>query len=342
MMTETKRTQKPDREAMDITKYPITTNVFTWSPASILIYLLLHVLSFLLPSLMILTFYSGALDFDLTSNWWRICLIFLDIMAWWWIYLLSSLFLGKLFLIILELIHKPREGLFKADKSDRDYYFYCLRYTIKKFIFWTWNNFCFPWVSNLAFKVCNMRADYKSTMFDGWSDLEFIEYGNNIMIGQGAIVLSSMIIGDHLLIKKVIIGDHVVLGGNSIVSPGTVIGSGTTLGVWASTHIGQVLEPDWIYIGRPAMKYKQTTTIYEESKKESEVGTVRRLVDTGERVPHTVKRYIKKDMVAIAIDELEKLYSKWKESIEVKNRRELKKKYKSSKKDIKKKKIEEF
>jgi carbonic anhydrase/acetyltransferase-like protein (isoleucine patch superfamily) len=187
-----------------------------------------------------------------------------------------------------------------------------------------------------------MRADFKSTMFDGWSDLEFIEYGNNIMIGQGAIVLSSMIIGDHLLIKKVIIGDHVVLGGNSITSPGTIIGSGTTLGVWASTHIGQVLEPDWIYIGRPAMKYKQTKTIYEESKKESEVGTMRRLVDTNERVPHKVRRVVKKDIVGIAIDNLEKLYSKWKESIKVKNRKELKKKYKTSKREIKKKQIEEF
>ena len=342
MTTENEKTQMQHEEPIDITKYPITTNVFTWSPASILIYLLLHVLSFLIPSIMILTFYSGALDSDIITNWWRIIFIIVDIMAWWWIYLLSSLLLGKLFLIILGLIHKPREGLFKIDKNDKDYYFYCLRYTIKKYIFWVWNNFCFPWVSNLAFKVCNMRADFKSTMFDGWSDLEFIEYGNNIMIGQGAIVLSSMIIGDHLLVRKVIIWDHVVLGGNSITSPGTVIGSGATLGDWASTHIGQVLEPDWIYIGRPAKKYKQSTTIYEESKKESEVGTVRRLVDTGERTPHTVKRYIMKDMVAIAIDNLEKLYDKWKESIKVKNRKELKKKYQKSKREIKKKQIEEF
>ncbi len=341
MTAENEKTQGPHENSVDIAKYPITTNVFAWSPASILIYLLLHIFSFLIPSLMILTFYSGALDFDLISNWWRILLIFLDIMVWWWIYLLSGLLLGKLLLIILGLIHKPREGLFKVDRNDKDYYYYCLRYTIKKFIFWTWNNFCFPWVSNLAFKICNMRADFKSTMFDGWSDLEFIEYGNNIMIGQGAVVLSSMIIGDHFLIKKVIIGDHVVLGGNSIVSPGTVIGSGTTLGVWASTHIGQILESDWIYIGRPARKFKQTKIIYEESKKESEVGTFRRLVDTNEKAPHTVKRYVKKDMVGIAIDNLEKLYEKWKESVEVKNKKELKKKYKKSKREIKKKQFNE-
>ena len=329
-------------ESMDITRLPITTNTFTWTPMSTILYLILHILSFLLPSMMILTFYTGALDSNVGNNWWRMLFIFIDVMAWWCLYLLISLFIGKLFLIVLELIHKPREGLFKIDKNDRDYYFYCLRISVKKFIFWTWNNFCFPWVSNLAFKVCNMRADFKSTMFDGWSDLEFIEYGNNIMIGQGAVIFSSMIVGDHLLIRKVIIGDHVVIGGNSVVAPGTVIGRGATLGVWASTHIGQVLEPDWIYIGRPAKKYKQSKTFYEETKKESEIGTVRRIVDTGERVPHTVNRYIKKNMVAIAIDNLERLYLQWKESLEVKKRKELRKKYKKSKREIKKKEIEEF
>ena len=114
MTTEIEKTQGAHQDTVDITKYPITTNVFTWSNVSILIYLLLHIFSFLIPSLMILTFYSGALDFNLLSNWWRILLIFLDIMVWWWIYLLSGLLLGKLLLIILELIHKPKEGLFKV------------------------------------------------------------------------------------------------------------------------------------------------------------------------------------------------------------------------------------
>ena len=76
MTTENDKIQMLNDEALDITKYPITTNVFTWSPASILIYLLLHVLSFLIPSIMILTFYSGALDSDILTNWWRIILIF--------------------------------------------------------------------------------------------------------------------------------------------------------------------------------------------------------------------------------------------------------------------------
>jgi len=279
--------------AIDITKIPITTNGFKWSFTSSLLYLILHIFSIIMPTVMVLTFFSFAMG----SNFfhWRILLIFIDILAWWGSYLLISLLLGKLLLVILKLIHKPVEGLFKTDRKNRDFSHFCLRITIKKFIFWIWNNFCFPWVNNLVFKMCDIRADFKSTMFDGWSDVEFIDYGNNIMIGQGAQIFSSIIIrienNDYLLIKKVIIGDHVVLGANSIVSPGAIIGKGATLGVWTVTHINQILDPDWIYVGNPARKYQPTQKAIEESKKQA----VRRIVDTGERIPYDINQFSNKE-----------------------------------------------
>jgi hypothetical protein len=279
-------------KSTDITTYPITTNTFTWSFTASFLSILLHILSLLMPTVMILTFFSFAMDSFYFH--WRVFIVFVDLFAWWGIYILVSLLLGKMTLIILNMLHKPKEGLFRADHKNADYKFYCLRYSVKKFIFWIWNNFCFPWAANLAFKLCDMRADYKSTLFDGWSDLEFIYYGNNMMIGQGAVVLSSMIIRidktDYLLIKKVIIGDHVVLGGHSIVAPGTVIGKGTTLGIWAVTHIGQKLDPNWIYIGKPARKYQPTDKAREESKKV----LIRRIVDTNERIPFDIRSFKEK------------------------------------------------
>jgi len=231
-------------EVIDIRKIPITTNAFTWSCSSILLYLFLHIISLLIPTTMILSFFSFAMD----SNFfhWRILLIFIDVLAWWGTYLLTSLALGKLGLIILKLIHKPKEGLFRADKHNRDFSFFCLRVTAKKFIFWIWNNFCFPWVSNFAFRMCDMRA---------------------------------------------IIGDHVVLGGNSIVAPGTIVGKGTTLGVWTVTYINQILDPDYIYIGKPARKYQPTQKAIEETKKEA----TRRIIDTGEKIPFDTSKFIKED-----------------------------------------------
>ena len=280
-------------ESVDLTKIPITTNVYNWTLLGIIIYMMLHIFSLMIPTVMILTFFKFAMNSRYFH--WRVCYIFIDILAWWGTYLIISLFLGKLLLILLKLVHKPKEGLFQVNKSNRDYYFFSLRIIIKKFIFWIWNNFCFPWVNNFAFKMCDMRADFKSTMFDGWSDVEFIEFGDNIMIGQGAQVFSSILIRingiDHLLIKKVVIGDHVVLGGNSIVTPGTIVGKGTTLGVWAVTHINQILEPDWIYIGKPARKYQPTQKMIAETKKEAK----RRIVDTGERIQFDTFQFVRKE-----------------------------------------------
>ncbi|MBD3254370.1 MAG: hypothetical protein GF383_04715 [Candidatus Lokiarchaeota archaeon] len=269
----------------DLSNYPITTNAFSWTPIAIILYSLLHILSLLLPLVFILTFFDFVMMRNLYN--WIFIRLFIDVLAWWGMYILSSLLFGKLFLIILKLLHKPKEGIFRIDNNNRDYQFYCLRIAVKKFVFWIWNNFCFPWVSNLAFKLCDMRADFKSTMFDGWSDVEFIDFGKSIMLGQGAVVLSSMVLNNYLLIKKVIIGDHVVIGGNAIVAPGTVIGSETTLGVWACTHINQALEPGWIYIGRPARKFQPSEKMIEESKSQA----VRRIVDTGKRVPYDVNKF---------------------------------------------------
>ncbi len=319
-----------DLPLIDLKKYPITTNSFSWTTGASVLYLLLHILSLMTPFAMIITFYVSALRSYLYH--WRVYFVFVDILAWWGLYILMTLFIGKLFLSILKLLHKPKEGLFSMNKKNKDYKFYCYRIAVKKYIFWVFNNFCFPWASSLAYKLCEITPYMKSTMFDGWSDLEFIEYGDNVMLGQGAVVLSSMVIGDHLLIKKVIIGDHSVIGGNAIVAPGTIIGANTTLGVWATTHIGQVLEPGWIYIGRPAFKYKPAEKMVEESRKQA----IRRIVDTNERIPFDVRRYIKKDIVDIAVEELDKLYEKWKQDEIEKTEKELKKKYKKEKKKIKK------
>ncbi|MFX0007962.1 MAG: hypothetical protein ACFFAV_14740, partial [Candidatus Hermodarchaeota archaeon] len=153
--------------SVDITRIPMTSNGFRWTFTSTILYLILHIFTLIMPTVMILTFFSFALDSQIFH--WRILLIFIDIMAWWGSYLIISLLLGKLFLILLKLIHKPVEGLFKIERKNRDYSYFCYRIAVKKFIFWIWNNFCFPWVSNFAFKMCDVSADFKSTMFDGWS-----------------------------------------------------------------------------------------------------------------------------------------------------------------------------
>ena len=80
--------------------------------------------------------------------------------------------------------------------------------------------------------------------------------GKKILIGQGAVVMSSMILGNYLIIKKVVIDDYSVIGGHSTISPGTVVGKDTVLGALGITSFNQILEKGWIYFGFPAVKLK--------------------------------------------------------------------------------------
>lgn len=290
-MKSKKNIEIEDIEDTEIKNLPVSTGTIKFTPMANFLYIILHIFSMMMPLVMILTFF----EFTLLSNFihWRIYFIMIDVMSWWGSYILITLAVGKLLLVLLKIVHEPKEGLFKMDSEDKDYRYFILRAAIKKQIFWVWNNFCFPWATNLAFKVLNLKADFKSTLFDGWCDTEFIELGNNIMLGQGSCILSSVILGDYLLVKKVVIGDHVVIGGNAIVAPGTIIGKNTTLGVWAKTHINQKLEKGWIYVGNPARKYKPAMVARAESKK----ANIRRIVNTGEKIPMDLKKFTKKDKV---------------------------------------------
>ena len=108
--------EKIDLSSIDLTKIPITTNTFKWSFSASVIYMILNILSLLMPTVMILNFYSAALNYVFFS--WRFLLIIFDIFAWWGLYLLITLTLGKAFIIILELIHEPKEGLFEGTQPS--------------------------------------------------------------------------------------------------------------------------------------------------------------------------------------------------------------------------------
>jgi carbonic anhydrase/acetyltransferase-like protein (isoleucine patch superfamily) len=84
-----------------------------------------------------------------------------------------------------------------------------------------------------------------------------MEFGKNVVIGQGAIVQSSVIIGNLLIIKKTIIEENVRIGAHVIIMPGTHIRRDCILNTWSSTMVGQELEEGWIYNGGPAKKFKK-------------------------------------------------------------------------------------
>ncbi len=175
----------------------------------------------------------------------------------WFIFILGCFFFSKLFLILINLIHRPKEGIFKAEIGDTDFEFWCLRTEVKKIVLWLMRNWPIPWMDILAFKWFGIRMSLSSSLYDSWCDGEFITFGRRVLVGQGATIMSSMVVGKYLIIKNVICGDYSLIGGHTTIAPGTVIGEDTFVSAISNTIYNQILEPGWIYLGIPVIKLKE-------------------------------------------------------------------------------------
>ena len=170
---------------------------------------------------------------------------------------LVSLFFAKVLLIIVNIFHKPREGVFLRDKSDKNYRYWSIRNTIKKWPIWLAHKFPLPFLDNLCFKVFGVKTKFSNSLFEGWVDSEFIEFGKNVIVGKSSIIQSSLIIGNLLIIKKTIIEDNNHIGAHTVVMPGTHIRKNCILAASSATRVDQILEDGWIYIGLPAKKFRK-------------------------------------------------------------------------------------
>jgi len=178
--------------------------------------------------------------------------------------ILVSLIFAKILLVIVNLIHKPQEGVFLRDRSDRNYRYWSLRSVIKKWPLWISHKFPFPFMDNICLKVFGVKTKFSSSLFEGFIDTEFIEFGKNIAIGQGAIVQSAIIIGNLLIIRKTIIEDNVVIGVHSVVMPGSHLRENSILAGNSLTTVGFQGEKGWVYIGAPAKKFKKNVFFEED------------------------------------------------------------------------------
>ncbi len=175
--------------------------------------------------------------------------------------IIVSLIFAKFLLLCVNLIHKPREGIFIKDRSDKDYKYWSLRNTIKKWPIWLSHKFPFPFMDNICSKMFGVKTKYSNSLFEGWVDTEFIDFGENVVIGQGAVIQSAVIVGNLFIIRKTIIEDNTMIGAQSIVMPGTIMRKNSILGAHSMTTVGQELEENFIYIGAPAKKLKKNVYI---------------------------------------------------------------------------------
>jgi hypothetical protein len=171
----------------------------------------------------------------------------------------SAILFAKILLVIVNVFHKPRQGVFLRTPEDKDYRYWSMRNTIKRWPVWLAHKFPFPGIlDNICFKAFGVKTKISNSLFEGWVDTEFIEFGR--------------------------------IGSHAIVMPGTHIGSKSILAANSVTTVGQELESGYIYVGIPAKKFKKNYFFVEGLEdKIGHVEDVEKLREKYERV--YTKRY---------------------------------------------------
>ncbi|MFW9879073.1 MAG: DapH/DapD/GlmU-related protein [Candidatus Thorarchaeota archaeon] len=232
----------------------MVTNNATFSNSSGWLHIILIWLSIFPTSIFFMFF------FNLFSLWIHtiviICFLPVSIILYYGIFILFLLLFSKLYLIILNLIHLPKEGIFERSLSNKDYLFFLLRRDLKRFTLKIYDYFPLPWAKLLALKALGIKVSYNSGVLDSYIDSDFIEIGNNVILGEGSVIMSSMIVRNFLIVKRVILKDRCTIGAFSVISPGTVVEEGAILGMGSYTQVNQRLEQNTIHIGRPAKRWK--------------------------------------------------------------------------------------
>ncbi len=175
------------------------------------------------------------------------------------IYLLqfSAIFVAWLFLKIVNLIHQPKEGVFKRDVKDRDYLFWNLRNIVKKWPLYVIASHPFPWFKNrFTLRFFGVKIGKKCICDNGWISSEFVSIGRNTILGMGSTVLSFGIEQDKFILRKIIVGEDVLIGAKCVLMPGTVVERGAKLSAHSYTKYDAVLEKNGIYKGHPAKTIK--------------------------------------------------------------------------------------
>ncbi len=214
----------------------------------------------------------------------------LSVLFWWFLFVISTMVVARIFLSIANLFHKPREGLFDRDPKDKDYRYWSLRATIRKFAIWVAHTFPFTYLDVLAFKMLGVKVKgFGTAVMDVYLDTEFVEIGKDTILGLDCKVLSSIIVQDKLLIKRVKIGNNCLVGGASVVSPGTVMEDDSVLGALSCTKVDQVLETGWIYFGIPCRKFKENKRLRRLDYKTREVDKYdKEYTEEAEKATHNI------------------------------------------------------
>jgi len=217
----------------------------------VIIYLIIIILSFIPCSIF---------EFVYISHLWLegsylLFFLFLPFNFIIFIYLLqlSAILFSLLILTIIKLIYPPKEGTFSRDIKDKNYLFWNLRNISKKWPLFISASNPFPWLKNrFTLRFFGVKIGKKAFCDTCWISSEFVEIGNNVIIGMGSTLLSFGIEQDKFILKKIHVEDNVVIGAKCVLLPGTIVKKEAKLSAHSYTKFDDRLEENSIYLGHPA------------------------------------------------------------------------------------------
>ena len=166
---------------------------------------------------------------------------------------ISAILFSVLFLTIINLLFPPKEGIFSRDVRDKNYLFWNLRNLSKKWPLFISASNPFPWLKNrFTLRFFGVRIGKKAICDTCWISSEFVNIGNNVIIGMGSTLLSFGIEQDKFILKRIQVEDNVLIGAKCVLLPGTTIKKDSKLSAHSYTKFDDILKDNSIYSGHPA------------------------------------------------------------------------------------------
>jgi acetyltransferase-like isoleucine patch superfamily enzyme len=188
-----------------------------------------------------------------TLIWLFFLLIPLNALVAIYIIQFSAILASVLNLKVINLIHAPKEGIFKRSLEDRDYLFWNIRNIIKKWPLYVMASNPFPWFKNrFTLRFFGVKIGRRTICDNSWISSEFVSIGKNVIIGMNSSVLSFGIEQDNFILKKVSVENNVVIGAKCVLLPGTLMKQNASLSAHSYTNHNAILEENSIYKGHPA------------------------------------------------------------------------------------------
>ncbi|MFO8018913.1 MAG: DapH/DapD/GlmU-related protein [Promethearchaeia archaeon] len=173
----------------------------------------------------------------------------------------SALIISKIALTLCNLLHYPKEGVFERNIKDKDYLFWNIRNIIKKWPLYISATNPFPWLKNrFTLRFFGVKIGKNCICDNAWISSEFIEVGNNVIIGMGSTILSFGMDHNKFFLRKITIEDNVTIGAKCVILPGAHLQENVKVSAHSYVNFEQNLRENGIYKGHPVELKKEDHT----------------------------------------------------------------------------------